>query len=583
MELKCILNNRLMRKGSKLYLLLIALFTTSIIQAQLLTPKESFNKADTLRGSNNGNKDWWDVLHYAINITPDIKNKTISGSCSIKFKVLQIGKTMQIDLQDSLIIDKIIINGGNNHPLDTTSLTYSKSEGVYLVTIPELIKNSQATLIINYHGKPREAISPPWDGGWIWAKDSLGNPWISVACQELGASSWYPCKDMQGDKPDFGATIQIQLPDSLICVSNGICEKTDRYINTISPPINLKENKSANTNWHVRNPINNYNIVPYIGKYANFRDTILGEDGKLNLSYWVLKYNLEKAKKQFVQVKPMIHCFEYWFGKYPFYNDSYKLIEAPYLGMEHQSAIGYGNGFQNGYKGTDLSSSGWGKKWDFIIVHESGHEWFGNSITANDIADLWIHEGFTMYSEVLYTQWLFGIEAGNDYCFGLRKRILNDKPMIGPYGVNKEGSGDIYYKGANMIHIIRNIINNDTLFRKILRGLNTTFYHQTVSTQQIETYITQKANIDFRKVFDQYLRTIQIPTLHYNIKKAEGRISINWTNCIDGFNMPLTIPVSGKRIQITTESKEMALSKEELAWFKKDIIERHYYISTRQN
>ena len=279
----------------------------------------------------------------------------------------------------------------------------------------------------------------------------------------------------------------------------------------------------------------------------------------------------------------MLHCFEYWFGKYPFYKDSYKLVEAPYLGMEHQSAIGYGNGYQNGYRGTDLSSSGWGLKWDFIIIHESGHEWFGNSITANDIADLWIHEGFTMYSEVLYTQWLFGIEASNDYCVGLRKRILNDKPLIGPYGVNKEGSGDIYYKGANLIHNIRHIINNDTLFRQILRGMNAKFFHQSVSTQQIENYISQQSGIDFSKVFDQYLRTTQIPQLSYSLNKSENKGTLKWTNCIEGFNMPITIPVSGKRITITTEDKAMSLSKEELNWFKKDTIERHYYFSSEQH
>ena len=564
--------------------LLLFIFFFANSYAQLLSPKESFTKADTLRGSNNANRDWWDVLKYNITVTPDFQNKTIKGHSSIIFKVLKHGSMMQIDLQDSLVIDKI------HFLLDTTYLSYSRVDGVYLVKMPELKINDQPFLVFDYHGKPKEAINPPWDGGWIWTKDSLGNPWVSVACQELGASCWYPCKDLQSDKPDKGAYINITLPDSMKGIGNGNGgKKPDLCHGSIiidGKPI-LQDTSKVNPvnifEWRVFNPINNYNIIPYIGKYSNFQDTIIGEGGQLNLSYWVLDYNLERARKQFVQVKPMLHCFEYWFGKYPFYKDSYKLVEAPYLGMEHQSAIGYGNGYQNGYRGTDLSSSGWGLKWDFIIIHESGHEWFGNSITANDIADLWIHEGFTMYSEVLYTQWLFGIEASNDYCVGLRKRILNDKPLIGPYGVNKEGSGDIYYKGANLIHNIRHIINNDTLFRQILRGMNAKFFHQSVSTQQIENYISQQSGIDFSKVFDQYLRTTQIPQLSYSLNKSENKGTLKWTNCIEGFNMPFTIPVSGKRIFITTKSKEVSLSKEELNWIKKDTIERHYYISTEHH
>ena len=565
-------------KNRRLCLLLIVLMATSLIQAQLLSPKEIFTRADTLRGSDNENRDWWDLQQYIINVTPDFKYKTISGSCSINFKVLKEGKIMQIDLQDSLVIDRVYFYYVRNSFTDSVSLPFKKIDGVYLVNVPELTLNSEPTLTIKYHGKPKEAVNPPWDGGWVWTKDSLGNPWVSVACQELGASCWYPCKDLQSDKAEKGVSIHIQLPDSLVGVSNGSLA----HLGGREPNGNAKK-KYNDFYWKVTNSISNYNIIPYIGKYVSFSDTLMGEGGRLRLSYWVLNYNLERAKKQFTQVKPMLHCFEHWFGKYPFYEDSYKLVEAPYLGMEHQSAVAYGNGFQNGYKGSDLSGSGWGKKWDFIIVHESGHEWFGNSITAKDIADLWIHEGFTMYSEVLYTQWLFGEEAGNDYCVGLRKRILNDKPMIGPYKVNKEGSGDIYYKGANLIHNIRHVINNDPLFREILRGLNTTFFHQAVSTHQIEAFISQKSGIDFSKTFDQYLRTIQIPQLNYSINKSSSTVVLKWTNCIAGFNMPLTIPVSGKRINISTEGEGVLLNREEIAWFKKSNLERHYYIASEQN
>ncbi len=556
----------------KTFSLFILLSVLIYAKAQLLVPKETFTKADTLRGSDNENRNWWDVLKYGIAVTPDFNTKTIDGMCFITFKVLKEGKIMQLDLQDSLVMDFASIDVGKsinrpNYSLD--NVTYCdvlKTGSVYYVNVPYLKVNTIQTLKIKYHGKPREAVKPPWDGGWIWTKDSLGNPWMSVACQGLGASSWYPCKDIQSDEPDWGMNLSILAPDSLTVVSNG---RQDLFYDKID--IRLRK-------WVVRNPINNYNIIPYIGKYANFTDTLMGEGGKLDLSYWVLRYNLERAKKQFTQVKPMLHCFEYWFGKYPFYEDSYKLVEAPHLGMEHQSAIAYGNGFHNGYRGSDLSGSGWGKKWDFIIIHESGHEWFGNSITSKDLADQWIHESFTMYSEVLYTQWMFGKEAGNDYCVGLRGRIQNDKPIVGPYGVNKEGSGDMYYKGANMIHSIRHIINNDSLFRQILRGLNREFYHQTVTAKQIEDYMITNSGIDLQAVFNQYLTTTQIPTLVYKSDKKTFSITLRWTNCISSFNMPITIPSTNKRINITMENSTVSLTKEEFNWFTKTNLVRDYLI-----
>ena len=308
----------------------------------------------------------------------------------------------------------------------------------------------------------------------------------------MGASVWYPCKDHQSDEPDNGASLTITVPDTLVAVSNG----------------RLKEKKSNNDGtvtwrWEVKNPINNYNIVPYIGKYVNFTDTLNGEKGKLDLSFWVLDYNLEKAKQQFDRnVKPMLHCFEYWMGPYPFYEDSYKLVESSHLGMEHQSATAYGNHYMNGYLGMDLSGSGWGKNWDYIIVHESGHEWFANNITTNDIADMWVHEGITDYSETLFVECQYGKEAANEYTQGLRKGIHNDKPIIGPYGVNQEGSNDMYDKGNNIMHTIRQIINNDSLFRNILSGLNKDYYHKTVDSKDIENYISRKSGIDFSEVFD---------------------------------------------------------------------------------
>ncbi|MBK8952162.1 MAG: M1 family metallopeptidase [Chitinophagaceae bacterium] len=521
--------------------------------AQPLNQKKIYTKQDTLRGSINANRDWWDVQQYGLEIMPDILTKTIKGINTVHFLVVKGGrnKKMQIDLQAPMKMDSIIWNNkifrsfkrsGNTYILDFANYKFIDTSDK---KVPQKILQS-VSLKCYFSGKPREAIRPPWQGGWIWEKDELGRPWITVACQGLGASVWYPCKDHQSDEPDKGATISITVPDSLSAVANG------RLIN--------KEPKKKGTTiwtWQVKNPINNYNIVPYIGKYTYWSENFIGETEKnLSLDYWVLDYNLEKAKKQFSRdVKPMLTAFEYWFGPYPFYDDGFKLVESPYLGMEHQSAIAYGNHYLNGYLGSDLSGSGWGLKWDYIIIHESGHEWFGNNITTNDIADMWVHEGFTMYSEVLFTEYLYGKEAANEYAQGLQRGISNNIPVIGPYGVNKEGSGDMYNKGACLIHMIRQIINNDSIFRKILRGLNIDFFHKTINSKEVEQYINSKSGINFSKMFDQYLRTKQVPVLEY---KIEGKtLRYRWTNCVKDFDMPV-YSYYGKNRQLIKPTQEWA-------------------------
>ena len=472
-------------------LVLTGLVFSNWASAQLLTVRPPDTRQDSLRGSVGPGRIGWNVLHYDITVQPDYNTKTIQGINIIRFYD-EGAKQMQIDMQEPMIIDSII--SGNK------SLKLSRDGNVYWAALRDpnamyKIKPGPASITVYFHGKPKEGIRPPWDGGWIWKKDKKGNPWMSVACQGLGASVWYPCKDYQGDEPDSGAILRMIVPDSLMAVGNGrmIDKKT-------------MGNELTQYSWQVTNPINNYNIIPYIGKYSHFNEIYEGEKGKLDLDYWVLNYNLDKAKKQFADVPKMMKAFEYWFGPYPFYEDGYKLIDAPHLGMEHQSAVAYGNGYQNGYMGRDRSGSGWGLKWDFIIIHESGHEWFANNITTKDIADMWVHESFTNYSETLFTDYYYGKEAGNDYVVGIRGNISNDKPIIGPYGVNKEGSGDMYDKGGNMLHIIRQLINNDEKFRQILRGLNKTFYHQTVTTAQIEAFMSKKSGKDLSKIFDQYLR-----------------------------------------------------------------------------
>ena len=412
-------------------------------------------------------------------------------------------------------------------------LTFKRNGNTYLITFKQkLAVGTNQSITIHYTGKPRKAVNAPWDGGIVWAKDAKGRPFINTACQGLGASVWWPCKDHQSDEPD-SMQISVTVPETLVDVSNG------RLRNIIAD----KKNKTKTFVWFVSNPINNYNACMNIAKYVNFTDTLHGEKGVLDLNYYVLDYNLEKAKTQFVQAKQTIRAFEYWFGPYPFYEDSYKLVETHHLGMEHQSAVAYGNKYVNGYLGSDLSGTGWGKKWDYIIVHESGHEWFGNNVTTNDIADMWVHEGITDYSETLFTEYYYGKQAGNEYVKGIRNNIQNDAPIIGTYGVNKEGSGDMYYKGANLMHTIRQIINDDEKFRQILRGISATYYHKTVTSSTIEEYITYESGKDLTKVFDQYLRSTTIPILNFYTKLENNELVLylKFTDCIKGFTMPVPI------------------------------------------
>src|SRR5689334_18868190 len=547
--------------------LLIATYSLLNTQcsSQLLNQKDKFTHQDTLRGTIGPERAWWDVLHYDIHVVPDYDAKAITGETTIQYKVVKdkYSDYMQIDLQQPLKIDTIFYDGKLyiNYP----QKPFYNEGNVWHVPLPRAPKNSVHSISIIYHGNPRIAKNPPWDGGWIFTKDAEGRQWMTVACQGLGASVWYPCKDHQSDEPDNGASLSITVDSSLVAVGNG----------------RLKEKKpngaTTTWTWEVKDPINNYNIIPYIGKYVTWHEDYPGEKGKLDCDYWVLDYDLDKAKKQFTQVDDMLKCFEFWMGPYPFYEDGYKLVETPHLGMEHQSAVAYGNKFMNGYLGRDLSGSGWGKDWDYIIVHESGHEWFANNITSNDIADMWVHEGITDYTETLFVQCKSGKDAANAYTQGLRRTIRNDKPIIGPYGVNKEGSGDMYNKGNNIMHMVRQIIDNDSTFRNILRGLNETFYHKTVDSKDIENYIIKKSGKDLSKLFDQYLRTTQIPTLEYKIDG--NKLSYHWTNCISGFNMPVKLADSNQWITPGTDWKELKLTgatKDDLK------IDNNFYITVKK-
>jgi aminopeptidase N len=553
---------------SKKYLLVMLCFviSTKYSFAQLNAKKVLFTKADTLRGTNGIYRQQWDVLHYDITVQPDYTAKTIVGKCNMQF-FDQGAKLMQIDLQQPMILDSV--KDGNTH------FTFTRENNVYWLMYRDTasnlmykIKPGIRTLNFYFHGKPKEAVRAPWDGGWVWKKDKNNNPWMTVACQGLGASVWYPCKDIQSDKPDSGATLRIIVPDSLVAVGNGrLTEKK------------LLGNGNTLYTWTVKNTINNYCIIPYIGKYVNFSEKYAGLKGNLDMDYWVLDYNLEKAKKQFTDAPKMMKAFEHWFGPYPFYEDSYKLVDAPHLGMEHQSATAYGNEYKMGYLGKDWSGSGEGLKWDFIIVHESGHEWFANSICTNDIADMWVHEGFTNYSETLFTEYYWGKAAGEKYVQGIQKNIDNDVPIIGSYGVNKEGSGDMYNKGANTLHIIRQLTNDDEKFRAMLIGLNKDFYHKTVTTLQIENYISEKLQLNLTGIFNQYLRTIKVPLLEY---KPEGRkVLYRWINVVDNLNLPIKVSFGKDEqwITPTNEWKKIKLGK----WYdgKTLLINKNFYVFSK--
>ena len=523
-----------------------------------LAQQSNFSKQDTLRGSITPERVWWDLLHYSLDFKVSPSSKSIEGSNVIRYEVLSQNQLMQIDLQPPMEITSVLENNSN--------LNYNRDGNVYYI---QLKKNQQIGAIneitIHFEGAPKINNNPPWDDGFTWEKDNNGTDFIATSCQGGGSSIWWPSKDHMYDEPDQGIELSITAPKHLISVSNG------RHIQTKE-----NSNKTNTSTWKVVNPINNYGVNINIGDYVHFTEEYKGKKGVLDCDYYVVSYNLEKAKKQFKEVSRTLEAFEHWFGPYPFYEDSYKLVEVPYLGMEHQSSVTYGNGYKNGYKGIDLSGTGWGLKFDFIIVHESGHEWFANNITNIDIADMWIHESFTAYSENLFLDYHFGTEASNAYVTGTRKNIQNDKPIIGNYNVNNSGSSDMYYKGANMLHTLRQIIDNDKKWRSILVGLNKDFYHQTVTTLQIENYIDKYFEIDLKPFFNQYLRTIEIPTLDYKLEN--NNLLYKWSNVVDGFSIPIKVFINSTSQWIRPTSRwKKLLSDKNINSFS---VDNNFYIET---
>lgn len=499
-------------------------------------------RQDTLRGSITPERAWWDLVYYHLDIRVNPADSSLEGSNLIGYHAIEQKQIMQIDLQEPMNIHSVIQNG--------KPLPFKRDGNAWFIGLAEdQIPGTYYELLVFYGGKPQVSQRPPWSGGISWRQDEQGKPFIASANQGDGASLWWPCKDHMYDEPD-SMLMSIRVPDPLINVSNGRLRQVEKH-----------DDQTTTYHWFVSNPINNYGVNINIADYVHFSDTFPGEKGPLDCDYWVLSYNLEKAREHFKQAHLMLEAFEYWFGPYPFYEDSYKLVEVPYPGMEHQSSVTYGNGYRNGYGGRDVSSTGYGDRFDFILVHESGHEWFANNITYRDIADMWIHESFIAYSEGLYVDFFWGKEAGAAYTRGTRMNIANDRPIIGIYNVNRSGSGDMYSKGANMLLTLRQMVDDDEKWRQILRGLNKEFYHQTVSTQQIEDYIAQKSGLNLDTFFDQYLRDTRIPTFEYALVRGEMRY--RWMNTVRGFTMKLKVHVNGKPMWLEPTSRFQRLDFDE--------------------
>ena len=521
-------------KKNKILVFLLALVFVG--QAQ------EFSRKDSLRGNLTPIRTCYDVTFYDLKVMIDEQEKSIERSYNIiHFTALSDFSWFQIDLASNMEVQII--------EFEKSQLEFSREfDAVYVYFNREVKKGEQLSIKVWYGGYPRVAVNAPWDGGFSWKKDSNGNPWIGVSCQGLGASVWWPNKDHQSDEPDsMRITCTARYP--LKIIANGdLRSDTSVWNQYLESWVNVSE-------WFVSYPINNYNVTLNIGDYKHFSDSYISLKDTLRMDYYVLHDNLEKAKEHFKQVKPMMKCFENYFGEYPFWNDGYALVETPYLGMEHQSAIAYGNDYLPGYHGNTRFIDG--LAFDFIIVHESGHEWWGNSITTNDIADMWVHEGFCTYSEVLYVECMHGYDAMLSYVNNQKRSVRNDKAVIGPYHVNQTGSsGDMYFKGSLMLHTLRNLIEDDVLWFDIIKGIANDFKYQTVDGQVIMDYINEKSGKDFTVFFSQYLKSKKIPEFQYKFQKEGKNITLlyRW-EAIPEFDMPILINTGSKDFWVYPNSE----------------------------
>ena len=538
---------------------------TSLCAAPLASQgqRTTFTRADTLRGSwTTPQRAWWDVVFYDLHVAISPADSTIAGWNGISYRVVSAPREMQIDLMAPLDVDSMVQDG--------RAVKFRREGAAFFVALTAAQPVGQVkTLVVYYHGRPLVAVRPPWQGGFTWGRDSVGNAWVVTTDQGMGASAWWPNKDTQADEPD-SQRVAITVPDPMVNISNGRLRRVVHH-----------DNRTTTFEWFVVNPINNYAIAIAAGTYAHWDEIYNGEKGPLTMDFWPLAYHVDAARHQFAQARTMLACFEHWFGPYPWYEDGYKLIEVSNNGMEHQSAVSYGNGFSNGYRGRDASGTGLGMRWDFIIVHESAHEWFGNHITPKDNADMWASESFANYAEGIYTECLFGKEAGADYIIGNRRGIRNDVPIVPPqYGVNAQGSGDMYPKGGELLHMIRQLVNDDDKWRRMLRGLGATFGRQTVMGSQVEQYLSRESGVDLTKVFDQYLRTTQVPVFEW--RAQGGAIEYRWANVVPGFEMPVRVRVQGAAYQLVRPTTAWHATPPVAGLGDSVEVDRNFYVTSRR-
>lgn len=490
-----------------------------------LAQEIKFDHQDSLRYLITPERSWWDLKYYHLDVQVFPDEQSISGVNTIQYEVLEPYNRMQIDLMPPMQIDKVLQEG--------KQLEVIHDENAHFILLDKPQKKGQVDSVeVYFSGKPPVSENPPWTSGWTWKKDSLGNHFIANANQGSGPRIWWPNKDHMYDEVD-SMSISARVPDGLIAVSNGRLKSEEKH-----------RDGTRSYHWFISNPINSYGVNINVADYAHFADTLIGEKGRLDIDYYVLPENLEEAKEQFGQVKPTIKAFEHWFGPYPFYKDGFKLVQVPYLGMEHQSSVTYGNNFQNGFLGEDLTRTGWGLKFDYIIIHESAHEWFANNVTHYTKGDLWLHESFATYAESIFLEYHYGKYAGAEYLQGARSMINNKSPIMVAYEDIFLPGGDIYPKGANVLHTLRQLIDDDVLWRDVLRGINQTFYHQTVKSKEVEQFISEVSGKDLDSFFEQYLRTTMIPILEYRF--LEKKLMYRWTQVVDNFNMPVQVTLNGK-------------------------------------
>lgn len=521
------------------------------------TSSVNYTRADSLRGGVTAERAWWDLTHYHLQVAVDIENRVLYGLNRMTYRVRE-----SLDEQTARLMRRSGVKAADvDVAKDAGRLQIDLQSPMYLISARQAarllkveregsawfisgVSNTSGvhSIDLEFDGHPVVAANPPWDGGITWQTDSTGRPFVASANQGIGASVWWPNKDHPWDEPD-SMLISVRVPDSLMNVSNGRLRGVE-----------VHGDGTHTTHWAVVNPINNYGVNINIAAYEHFSEVYNGLNGPLTVDYYVLPENLKAARHQFAEVPRTLEAFEYWFGPYPFYEDGFKLVEVPYLGMEHQSSVTYGNGYANGYRGRDLSRSGWGMEFDFIIVHEVAHEWFANSLTNEDVADMWIHESFANYAESLFLEYHFGWQAAQEYVHGLRFAVSHDRPVIPDYGVSERGSGDMYYRGSNFLHTLRTMVGNDSLWRNMLLGLNSEFYHHTVGTEALVEYMSEVFGMDMMPLVKQYLMDTRLPILEYGFR--EDTLIYRYAQVGYDFMMPLDVRVG------ISNYEEVGLNKE---------------------